>query len=151
MSIAASPPNLDFSTNILQWNVRSLNVRLPSLQFLLSAKKCSIALLSETWLLPSRSINIPNYVTYRSDRHDGYGRVAIVVHNSVKSKHIPISLATRNDFANYNIDIVGVEVSLPHSFSPLNLWSCYIPSNASIPVTGNNLHNITFNLFDSLV
>jgi len=50
--------------NIIQWNVRSL----PSLQNLLSYHKCSIALLSETWLLPSRSLSIPNFKIYRSDQ-----------------------------------------------------------------------------------
>jgi len=84
--------------NILQWNVKSLSVRLPSLQYLLSNFKCSIALLSKTWLLPSKHLNIPHFKIYRSDRHDGYGGAAIVIHNSLKSKLIPIDPATKNSF-----------------------------------------------------
>jgi len=47
--------------------VRSLPARLPSLQHLLSDHKCSIALLSETWLLPSRALTIPQFKIYKSN------------------------------------------------------------------------------------
>jgi len=76
--------------NILQWNVRSLTARLPSLQNLLSVQKCSIVIISETWLLPSRLLNLPNLKIFRTDRPDGYGGVAIAIHNSFKTKLIPI-------------------------------------------------------------
>lgn len=71
--------NNSFSSNliILQWNVRSLSARLPSLMHLLHTHKCSIAILSETWLNPSRSISISFFRTYRSDRPDGFGGVAV--------------------------------------------------------------------------
>ena len=119
--------------NILQWNVRSLMARLPSLQYVLSCNKCSIALLSETWLLPARSINISNYVSYRSDRQDGYGGSAIIIHNSLRSRPISIVETIRNSFLNFKIDIVGAEVFLPNSSSSLRIWSCYIPSDPNIP------------------
>lgn len=45
--------------NIMQWNVSNLTARLPSLQYLLASQKYSIAILSETWLLPTRSTKIP--------------------------------------------------------------------------------------------
>lgn len=77
--------NLDKSTNILQWNDRSLSARLPSLQYLLSDSKCSITLFSKTWFLLSQSIYILNYAIYRYNRLDAYGGVAIVIYNSIKS------------------------------------------------------------------
>lgn len=92
------PCNHNKITNIIQWNVRSLPARLPTLQHLLFEYKCSVALLSETWLLPTRSLTIPQFKTYRFDRPDGYGGVAIVIHNSLKSKLIPIDIPTRNRY-----------------------------------------------------
>ena len=86
MAPATNNKNPYDNINIIQWNVRSILARLPSLQRLLSVHKCSIALLSETWLLPSRSFSLPQFKTYRSDRSDGYGGVVIVIHNSLKSK-----------------------------------------------------------------
>jgi uncharacterized membrane protein len=104
---ALNPVN---TTNILQWNVRSLIARLPTLQYLLSYNKCSIALLSETWLLPTRLFNIPDFSFLRSDRQDGYGGAAVLVHNSLRSRFISIDGNTRKTFSNFRIDIVGAEV-----------------------------------------
>lgn len=133
MSVTQSSSNLSNPINILQWNVRSLSARLPSLLNLLSLHRCSVALLSETWLLPSHSINIPNFVSFRSDRHDGYGEVAIVIHNSLKSRPISLDVVTKNSFLDLKIDLVGAEVFLPNSSSSYFLWSCYIPSDTNIP------------------
>lgn len=107
MSNSQSPINLINPINILQWNVRSLTARLPTLHYALSSNKCYIALLSETWLLPTRSINIPNYASYRSDRQDGYGGAAILIHNSLRSRSVTIFEAILNSFLNFKIDIVG--------------------------------------------
>jgi len=130
-------------TNIIQWNVRSLPARLPTLQRLLFDNKCSVALLSETWLLPSRSLTIPQFKTYRSDRPDGYGGVAIVIHNSLKSKLIPIDITTRNRYVTHKIDILGVEILSEDSSSSLKVWSSYIPSSSNVPT---NLWQDIFNL-----
>lgn len=61
MSLSSSY-NSSSSLNILQWNVKSLPARINSLQNLLAHYKCSIAILSETWLLPSRVFNIPQFI-----------------------------------------------------------------------------------------
>jgi len=96
--------------NILQWNVRSITARLPSLQHLLTTHKCSIAILSETWLLPSRTFKLPDFKTFRFDRPDGYGGVAIAIHNSFKTNLIPINDIYRDRLSHHNIDLIGVEV-----------------------------------------
>jgi len=138
-----TPCNHNKVTNIIQWNVRSLPARLPTLQHLLFEYKCSVALLSETWLLPTRSLTIPGFKTYHFDRPDGYGGVAIVIHNSLKSKLIPIDIPTRNRYITHNIDILGVEILSAYSSSPLKVWSCYIPSSSNVPT---NLWLDIFNL-----
>ena len=149
--------HLAINYNILQWNVRSLTARLPSLQNLLSVYKCSFIILSETWLLPSRPLHIPNFKIFRSDRPDGYGGVAIATHNSFKTKLIPIDDFTRNRLTNYKIDLIGVEVVLTDASSPLKIWSGYIPNNINVPfliwqslfnlVTHNSLLCGDFNAF----
>lgn len=123
MSNSLSIINPVDSTIIIQWNVKSLTARLPILQYILSHNKCSIALISEIWLLPARSINIPNYVSFRADHQDGYGDATIIIHNSLRSRPISIVEDTQNDFSNFKIDIVGVEVTLLNSSTPLRLWS----------------------------
>jgi hypothetical protein len=86
--------------------VRSLPARLPSLQHILNDHKCSITLLSETWLRPSRSLSIAQFKTYRFDRSDDYGGIAMAIHKSLKSKLILIGTVTRNRFINLKIDII---------------------------------------------
>ena len=129
--------------NILQWNVRSLTARLPSLQYLLANQKYSIAILSETWLLPSRSTKIPHFRTFRCDRPDGYGGVAIAIHNSFKSKLKPIDMTTKNSLIRFKIDLIGIEISKTDLPFPLKVWSCYIPSSSNVP---SNLWLILFKL-----
>jgi len=129
--------------NILQWNVRSITARLPSLQHLLTTHKCFIAILSETWLLPSRTFKLPYFKTFRFDRPDGYGGVAIAIHNSFKTNLIPIIDITRDRLSHHNIDLIGVEVLESDSSNPLKLWSCYIPNNINVPI---NLWQTIFNL-----
>jgi hypothetical protein len=100
-------------------NIRSLSARLPSLIYLLSAQKCSVAILSETWIILSRYMNIPSFRIHRSDRLDG---------------------STRDNFYKHKIDVLGVEIVLD-SQPPLEIWSCYIPSSSNVPF------NIWFSLF----
>lgn len=120
------------SFNVLQWNVRSLPARSPSIQHLLASSKCSIALISETWLLPSRKFNIPYFNLFRSDRPDGYGGVAIAAHSSLKVRSIEINQNLRLAFSTNKIDIVGIEVLNIKNLPFISFWSCYIPGDSNI-------------------
>lgn len=70
---------------VLQWNCRSISVNRESLEFLVTSNNIPIILLSETWLRPSSYFTLKNYAVYCSDRGDGYGGSAILVHNSIPS------------------------------------------------------------------
>lgn len=118
--------------NILQWNVRSLPARSPSIQNLLSDSKCSIALLSETWLLPTRKFQIPHFNLFRSDRPDGYGGSAIATHVSLNVREIVINATLKQSFSNHKIDIIGIEVSNLKNLPIISFWSCYIPNDSNI-------------------
>lgn len=120
--------------NILQWNVRSLPARSSSIQNLLSDSKCSIALLSETWLLSTRKFHIPHFNLFRSDRPDGYGGSAIATHVSLNVREIVINATLKQSFSNHKIDIIGIEVSNLKNLPMISFWSCYIPNNSNILV-----------------
>lgn len=137
------------SVNILQWNVRSLPARAPSIQHLLASSKCSIALISETWLLPSRKLNIPHFNLFRADRPDGYGGAAIATHSSLKVRSIEIDQNLKLAFSTNKIDILGIEVLNIKNFPSISFWSCYIPGDSHItPGLWNSLFQLgTGNFF----
>jgi len=58
---------------MLQWNTISLSARLHDIPGILYSYNISIALISEFWLLPSSSINIPGFHLIRANKFDGYG------------------------------------------------------------------------------
>lgn len=89
-------------------------------------------MLSNTWLLTSRKLNIPHYNLFKSDRSDSYGDVAIPVHSSLKVRLIDINLNLKQSFCNNKIDIISI-VLLDSSNTPFSVWSCYIPNDAKIP------------------
>jgi len=121
------------SLNVLQWNVRSLPARSPSVHHVLASSKCSIALISETWLLPSRKFNIPHFNLFRSDRPDGYGGAAIAAHSSLKVRPIEINQNLKLAFSTHQIDILGIEVLNIKNLPSTSFWPCYIPGDSLIP------------------
>jgi exonuclease III len=107
--------------NLLQWNVRSLPARLPSIQNFISSYKCSIILISETWLLPSRNCFIPHFNLFRQDRTDGYGGVAIAVHTSLNVSLIEINPFLKQLLLENNIDLIGIKVYQTHLSGPVTV------------------------------
>ncbi|KAL5233225.1 hypothetical protein ACI65C_000635 [Semiaphis heraclei] len=121
------------------WNCRSLRARRNDFSFLLVENKCQCALLSETWLLPNSRISIPNYHVFRQDRLDGYGGVAIVIHQSINSKRISLNDNTRHMLELHSIDVIGIEITINDKTVDL----CYIsPSSNPSPETYNNIFSL---------
>jgi len=120
------------SLKVLQWNVRSLPARYSSVQHVLASSKCSIALISETWLLLSRKFNIPHFNIFQSDRPDGYGGATIAAHSSLKVCPIEINQNLKLAFSTHQIDIVGIEVLNIKNLPSTSLWSCYIAGDSLI-------------------
>jgi len=119
--------------NILQWNVRSFPARLPSIQHLISSYKCSVILISETWLLPSRNCFIPHINLFRQDRVDGYGGVAIATHTSLNVSLIEINHPLKQLLLENNIDLIGLKISNIDGSPNTSFWSCYSPNDSPIP------------------
>ena len=67
--------------NCMQWNSRSLLPKKSELQHILFSHHITIAIISETWLKPSTSVNFYQYNMLRHDRTDGWGGAALLIRN----------------------------------------------------------------------
>jgi hypothetical protein len=119
--------------NLLQWNVRSLPARLPSIQNLIFSYKSYIILISETWLLPSRNCFIPHFNLFRQDRTDGYGGDAIAAHTSFNVSLIEINPSLKQLLLENNIDLIGKKIANIDGLPNTSFWSCYSPNDSPIP------------------
>lgn len=88
------------------WNSQSIN-SIPKQQMLthtLHTEQIDIVILVETFLKPTHSLNINNYIIYRNDRHtQAHGGVAIAIRDSITHKHI--APATTNTIENAAIEL----------------------------------------------
>ncbi|KAL4119464.1 hypothetical protein QTP88_012271 [Uroleucon formosanum] len=131
-------PNLSAHTatslqNIIESSILSLlPARCPSVQHLLASSKCSVALISETWLSPSRNFHIPHFNIFRADQLDGYGGTAIATYSSLKVRSIELNPYLQRVFSINKIDIVGIEVLNIKNHPSISFWSCYIPGDSTI-------------------
>lgn len=112
---------INFKLNIIQWNCQSLLLKLSDLDSYLQKEKVHICILSETWLNDDKHINVTGYSVFRNDRTDGYGGLAILVHQS-----IGCSLKTCPSIYN-NIDTICVEIL--NSSKLQHIIGVYSPSN----------------------
>lgn len=111
---------INVTVNIMQWNCQSVRPKSVELEALLNLEKIHIAVLSETWLEPQSHFRISSYNTYRLDRQDGYGGVAILTHESVKTT-LCLSRCP-------NIGIELVHIKLLNCRHIENIISVYCPS-----------------------
>jgi len=127
---------------ILQWIVKSISARSDNLNHLLSSIYDNVAILSETWLFPSRSFNFPGYHIFRHDRKYGYSDTAIAVCQECQFKNINLNneLDYQKNLENLDINVVGVEI---FSVFPLQIWFLYIPPQSNIT---SNITDTIFNL-----
>ena len=114
---------------ILQWNIRSIRSNRESLLQIIHQQKIQVAIISETWLHPNEVLNIPNFVSYRHDRPDGYGGSLILVRNNIPSTqfHTQQSHPILNDPASS-----FVATKIHPASSTITIASIYIPPNSAI-------------------
>lgn len=91
--------------NILRWNLKSFSSNQPNLLQFLNSYSVNVTLFSETWLRAEYLACIDRYQVYCSDRADGYGGVAILVHSSPYSFLIPVNTAYSNTH------VIGIRVA----------------------------------------
>lgn len=107
--------------NILHWNARSIVPKKNDLEQLLILDKIHIVALSETWLSSSNQFFIKDYNTFRKDRIDSYGGVAILTHKSIKAQLV--------SSVNLNTGIELIHVRIFNCNFLHNVISIYCPPN----------------------
>lgn len=70
---------MDHTTNILQWNCRSLTSKKSDVTYLINKYNPAVLAFQETWLKPGFQFRLSSYVCLREDRNDGYGGVALLI------------------------------------------------------------------------
>lgn len=123
---------INYKLNIIQWNCQSLLPKIHDLGSYLINDNIHICILSETWLAPDRQLNVTGYSVFRKDRNDGYGGLAILIHNTIDCRLKTLT-------TNYNnIDILCVEL----------LSSCKLKyiigvySSSSVSVSGKDYEEL---------
>lgn len=107
--------------NILQWNAQSLRPKATEFEALLSQEKVHIAIISETWFEPESNFRISGYNTFRDDRDDGYGGVAILTHWSLRASRC------NTNTSNAGIQLLQVRVTNCEHLE--NVIAIYCPSS----------------------
>ncbi|CAH0724901.1 unnamed protein product, partial [Brenthis ino] len=106
----------------LKWNAQSFKPKLSDFELLLNRDKIHIAVISETWLNERDDIRISGYNIYRYDRSDGYGGVAIISHNSVRTEVCQLNIG------NSDIELLRVKI---HNCNNLeSIYALYCPPSA---------------------
>lgn len=108
-----------YRLNIIQWNCQSLKNKLVSLEQTLSQERVHIAALNETWYDTQSDLRVSGYNTFRKDRVDGYGGVAVLTHFSVKA------LEVQSLLSNSNIEILHIKIFNCNTLE--NILSIYCP------------------------
>lgn len=118
----------------MQLNTRSLRANKTTIEALLQQESIDIGIFSETWLDPDTTAEFSRYKTYTENRSDGYGGVAIIVHQKFNANKRNVSIAP--------LEII--EVSVRFKNSEHTMVSVYIP-----PATNNtSLTQAIEKLFD---
>ncbi|XP_050498825.1 probable RNA-directed DNA polymerase from transposon BS isoform X1 [Diabrotica virgifera virgifera] len=112
--------SIQHNLKISQWNSRSAISNKGSLMHYLNNKSIDILLISETWFKKDISYHFKNYNLVRKDRNDGFGGVAILIHNSITFSELNLN-------SNFNTEIEVCGVTIKYKTKDLNILSIYRP------------------------
>lgn len=118
---------------ILQINIKSLKSNFETLVKFMEDDSYDVVFLSEIWLKPNETKKFYNYKFYSSNRADGYGGVAVLVSNKIKS-----FLINDNRRASCN-HVEYLEIRIETNQIIFNLVSVYIPPNKTNHDISNTL------------
>lgn len=110
---------------IIHFNVRSLKSQKDLLEHYLKENNIDAAIICETWLKNDDNIRFSNYNLITSNRHDGYGGVAVLL-----KKNIPHKFNKITTFAPIEV----LEVTTLNLITNFKIVSIYIPPNSNTNV-----------------
>jgi hypothetical protein len=115
--------------SVVLFNARSLNNKLPDLQYLLSTYKYDVLCITESWLSPLTTNDVIlggcSYTLFRTDRtapHRGGGVCVLINNSSAKAVAIPIP----SIFADLELCVIDI-ISTSSKF---RLFVCYRPPSS---------------------
>lgn len=89
------PQNLPNTSRIAYWNADGLQTKRHEIEEFIVRYKLDVLLTQETFLKPSHTFNIPNYICYRRDRlHGDKGGTAIFIHKSTQHSEMQHEIFT---------------------------------------------------------
>jgi Exonuclease III len=105
-------------TKILFWNANSIRNKKHELLHLMQSQKIPIALISETHLRLDEKFSTRNFISYRYDRQNRGGGVAVIIHKSIKHNKIQLPQLNR-------LEAVGIQITVNRK--KLNIIAGYNP------------------------
>ena len=118
--------------NFILWNATTVKNKIAELQNFLDKHNTNIAIVTETWLIPTDKIKIRHYNIERrtpSASKKSRGDVLIAIHKGIPVEDTPQHIST-------NIDIIKVKLKI----APPHIGAAYAPRRTKI--TPINLHRI---------
>lgn len=111
---------------IIFWNAQGASSKQQELRAFLTENNVDVALLSETFLKPSHTYNIPNYSTFRTDRLQKHGGgTAILIKKDINHDILDIHTT--------NMETTSLRVHT--NKGPITLHAAYSPPNSNIEET----------------
>lgn len=106
---------------IIQWNSRSLRLKIPELCLLIRKHEPVVVAISETWFRPGARYRVPGFSTLRGDRQDGRAGCALFIKSDQTFSQIilPALSPDINAVAARIFNISIISIYIPHPTSSL--------------------------------
>ena len=106
---------------IIQWNIRGLRTNFDTLKNIIFKENPDIIFLNETFLEPSKNVNICNYNILRMNRNDGRGGIATLIKKNIPFREIKTHLFLPN-----NVQFLIIKIK------NINLCNIYVPPDVIV-------------------
>lgn len=106
--------------SLLLWNSNGLQNHYHDLHLCLNSRNIDIALITETYLTPNKTLFFPNYFTIRTDHPDGtaHGRAAIFIRNNINYSISPPTANQSIQSANIQLYINNTNTTIVAAYFP---------------------------------
>jgi exonuclease III len=104
--------------SFLLWNANGLQNHYHDLHICLNSRNIDIALITETYLTPNKTLFFPNYSTIRTDHPDGIAGAAIFIRNNIKYSFSPLTANQSIQSANIQLNINNTNTTIVAAYFP---------------------------------
>lgn len=120
----------------MQWNAQGITTitTITELQNFIDKHQIDIVFLCETLLKPKHKFYLNNYTTYRSDRAEHGGGVAICINKNIKHKILPAYKTNYIENVSIAVNIDNREIVMTSAYSPKYLQTFRNDINKLTPI-----------------